>query len=45
MYMREFLESFVWLSIDHPEDNFQNNYVIFKPNYFIFFLIIISFFY
>jgi len=26
----------LWLSIDHSKDNFKNNYVIFKPNYFFF---------
>jgi len=31
-----FLESFVWLSIDHSKDNFKNNYLIFKFKYFIF---------
>jgi hypothetical protein len=30
----------LWLSMDHSKDNFKNNYVIFKPNYFLFFLII-----
>jgi hypothetical protein len=39
-YMGDFLESFVWLSMDHSKDNFKNNYLIF-PNYFISFLIII----
>jgi hypothetical protein len=47
-----FLESFIWLSMDHSKDNFLNNYLIFKlkdflflNNYFYFvlsFLIIIS---
>jgi hypothetical protein len=36
-YMGDFFKSFVWLSMDN-EDNFKNNYLIFKPNYFIFFL-------
>jgi hypothetical protein len=34
----DFLESFVWLSMDHSKDNFRNNYIIFKSYYFIFFL-------
>jgi hypothetical protein len=33
-----FWESFVWLSMHHSNDNFRNNYSIFKPNYFSFFL-------
>jgi len=35
--MEDFLES-----TDHSKYNFRNNYLIFKPNYFIFFLIITS---
>ncbi len=38
-YMGDFLESFVWSSMDHSKDNFKNNYLIFKPNYFISFFI------
>jgi hypothetical protein len=34
--MGDFLESFIWSSMDHPKDNFKNNYLIFKDNYFIF---------
>jgi len=40
-----FLKSFVRSSMDHSKDNFKNNYLIFKPNYFISFLIIASFSY
>jgi hypothetical protein len=40
-YMGDFLESLVWLSMEH----FKNNYLIFKPNCFVFFLINISFSY
>jgi hypothetical protein len=29
-----FLKSFVWLSMDHSKENFKNNYLIFKHNYF-----------
>jgi hypothetical protein len=32
-YMEDFLEFFGWLSMDHS----RNNYLIFKPNYFILF--------
>jgi len=39
-YMGEFLESFIWLAMDHCKDNFRNNNLILKPNYFISFLII-----
>jgi len=35
-YMGDFLESFIWSSMDHSKDNLKNNYLIFKPNYFIF---------
>ncbi len=38
-YLEDFLESFIWSFIDHSKDNFRNNYLIFKPNYFIFFLL------
>jgi len=41
-YMGDFLESLIWSSMDHSKDNFRNNYLIFKLNYFISFLIIIS---
>jgi hypothetical protein len=34
--MGDFLESFVWSSMDHSKDNFKNNYLIFNPNYFNF---------
>jgi hypothetical protein len=27
--------SVVWSSFNHSKDNFKNNYLIFKPNYFI----------
>jgi hypothetical protein len=30
--------------MDHSKYNFKNNYLIFKSNYFIYFLIIIFFF-
>ncbi len=33
--MGDFLESFIWLSMDHSKDNFKNIYLIFKSNYFI----------
>jgi hypothetical protein len=32
-----------WLLMDHSKDNFRNNYLIFKLNYFISFLIITFF--
>jgi hypothetical protein len=35
LHMGNFLESFIWSSMDHSKDNFINNYLIFKPNYFI----------
>ncbi len=35
-----FFEIFCMVSMDHSKDNFKKNYLIFKPNYFIFFLII-----
>jgi hypothetical protein len=44
-YMGDFLKSFVWLSMDHSQDNFNNNYLIFKLNYFIFIKKITSFSY
>jgi hypothetical protein len=34
-YMGDFLESFVWSSMDHTEDNLKNNYLIFKPTNFL----------
>jgi len=34
-----FLEFFVWSFMDHFKDNLKNNYLIFKPKYFISFLI------
>jgi hypothetical protein len=37
--MGDFLEFFVWSSMDDSKDNFKNNYFNFKPNYFIFFLV------
>jgi hypothetical protein len=43
--MGDFLESFVELFVDHCKDNFKNNYLIYKSNYFISFLIITSFSY
>ncbi len=43
--MGDFLESFIWLSMDDSKDNFKNNYLIFNPNYFISFLITTFFFY
>ncbi len=27
-YVGDFLESFIWLSMDHSKDNFRNNYFI-----------------
>ncbi len=36
----DFVESFVWLFMDYSKDILRNNYLIFKPNYFISFLII-----
>jgi hypothetical protein len=36
LYMGDFLESFVWSSMDHSKDNFKNNHLIFKFKYFIF---------
>jgi hypothetical protein len=44
-YMGDFLECFVWSSMDHSKDNLKNNcLLIFKPNY-ISFLITTSFFF
>jgi hypothetical protein len=40
-----FLKSFVWSSMNHSKENLKNNYLIFKPNYFIFLIIITSFSY
>jgi hypothetical protein len=45
-YMSDFLESIVifgillygWLSMNNFKDNFKNNYLFFKPNYFFSFL-------
>jgi hypothetical protein len=31
--------------MDHSKDNLKNNYFIFKPDYFIYFLIMFSFSY
>jgi hypothetical protein len=36
--MEDFLESFIGLSMNHSKGNFINFYLIFKPNYFIYFL-------
>ncbi len=36
----DFVESFVWLFMDYSKDILRNNSLIFKPNYFISFLII-----
>jgi hypothetical protein len=41
-HAEDFLESFVWSPMDHSKYNFRNNYLIFKLNYFVFFLIITS---
>jgi hypothetical protein len=41
--MGDFLESFVWSSMEHFKNNLKNNYFIFKQ--FIFFLITTSFSY
>jgi hypothetical protein len=41
-YMGDFLESFIWSSMDHSKDHFRNYYLIFKLNYFISFLITTS---
>ncbi len=41
-YVKDFLEPFIQLSMDHSKDNFRSNYFIFKPNYFIYFLITTS---
>jgi hypothetical protein len=36
-YMGDFLECFVWSSMDHSKNNFRNNYlIIWKPNYITF---------
>jgi hypothetical protein len=43
-YMGDFLEFFVWSSMDHSKEKFKNNYLIFKPKYFIYFLITIFFY-
>jgi hypothetical protein len=56
LYVGDFWESFIWLSMDHSKDNLKNNYLIFKSIYFIlkikitafisyFFLITISHFF
>jgi hypothetical protein len=42
-YVRDFWKFFVWSSINHFKDNFKKNYFIFKPNYFISFLILTFF--
>jgi hypothetical protein len=39
-----FLESFIWSSMNYSKDNFKNSSLIFKPNYFISFLITTFFF-
>jgi hypothetical protein len=44
-YMGDFLESFVWSSMDHSKNYFRKNYFIFKPYLFIYFLITTSFSY
>lgn len=44
--MEDFLKSFILLlSMDHSKNDFKNNSFIFKLDYFISFLIIISFFF
>jgi hypothetical protein len=47
--MGDFLESIIWSSLNNLwlflniyKDNFQDDYLISKPNYLIYFLIIIS---
>jgi len=35
--MKDFLDSFVWSSMHYFKDNFRNNALIFKVNYFFFF--------
>jgi hypothetical protein len=40
LFLRDFSKSFIWLSMDYSKDNFKNNYLILKLNYFISFLII-----
>jgi hypothetical protein len=44
-YMGDFFKSFIWSSMDHSKDNFRNNFLDFKPNYFNSFLIITSLFF
>jgi hypothetical protein len=44
-YMGDFLKSFIWSSMDHSKDNFRNNLLDLKPNYFNSFLTITSFSY
>jgi len=34
-YMGDFLKSFIWSSMDHSKEFFKDNYLIFKPNYFL----------
>ncbi len=36
-YIRDFWESLIWSSMYYFKDNFRNNYLIFKPNYFFLF--------
>jgi hypothetical protein len=43
-YMGDFYEIFCMVVQDYSKDNLKNNYLIFKLNYLIFFLIIISLF-
>jgi hypothetical protein len=38
-YKRDFFGILCMVILDHFKDNFKNNYLIFKPNYFIYFLI------
>jgi len=44
-YVGDFLESFIWSFMDNSKNNLKNNYLIFKPKYFIFFKKIVSFSY
>jgi hypothetical protein len=41
-YMGDILESFVWLSMDHSKDNFENNYLIFSSIIFFLLTFVIS---
>ncbi len=35
-YKGDFLDSFIWLSMDHSKNNLKKNYLIFKSSYFNF---------